>query len=344
MTLWLDRLVVLAAKHQKKLLIITVLLFVLFPVVIRANYPSRLLCVVIMYATLAGAMNAVNGYSGQFCIGFAGFVCVGAYVQAILSTVLGWNFWLLLLLGGIASALVGFIVSLPTLKLSGIYLSIVTIGTSEMIRLIALNWTSLTGGAHGIQGIPAPELFGLDFSSPRLFYYIFLAIGLLFLFCTDRVLNSRVGRAWLSIRENQTAAQSLGIPISHYKSISFVYSAFWAGLCGAAYASFVVFIDTTVFSMTLSMDIISMVLIGGSGTLAGPVIGAFVVQFLSEGLRPFGVWRYVVYAILIIAMMWIRPQGLGGSARSSVFAVSNEKRKRGAKRMGAEPEITDAGR
>jgi branched-chain amino acid transport system permease protein len=161
-----------------------------------------------------------------------------------------------------------------------------------------------------------------------LFYYIFLVIGLLFLFCTHRVLNSRVGRAWLSIRENQTAAQSLGIPISHYKSISFVYSAFWAGLCGAAYASFVVYVDSTYFAMSLSMDIISMVLIGGSGTLGGPVVGAFVVQFLSEGLRPFGVWRYVVYALLIIAMMWLRPQGLGGTARSSVFAVTKEKRAR----------------
>ena len=314
------------SKNRKWCILGIAVLFLMFPVIIQAKYPSRLLSVIIMYATLAGAMNVVNGYSGQFCIGFAGFVCVGAYVQAILSTTFGWSFWPLMLLGGIAAAFVGFIVSLPTLRLSGIYLSVVTIGISEVIRLIALNWTSLTGGAHGIQGVPPPKLLNLDFTDPRLFYYIFLIVAILFIFCTYRVLRSRVGRAWLSIRENQIAARSLGIPTSRYKSMCFVYSAFWAGLCGAIYASFVVYLDSTYFTMGFSMDIISMLLIGGSGTLAGPVVGAFGVQLLSEVLRPFGVWRYVVYALLIIAMMWLRPQGLVGSTRSSMFAITREKR------------------
>ncbi|MDR3209163.1 MAG: branched-chain amino acid ABC transporter permease [Oscillospiraceae bacterium] len=337
-----ERLAVFVGKHRKWLLLGVAVLFLLFPLIVQAKYPSRLMCVIIMYATLAGTMNVVNGYSGQFCIGFAGFICVGAYVQAILSTALGWSFWPLLLLGGVASAFVGFLVSLPTLRLSGIYLSVVTIGASEVIRLIALNWTSLTGGAHGIRGIPAPRLLGLDFSDPRLFYYIFLGIGLLFLVCTYRVLRSRVGRAWLSIRENQTAARSLGIPTSRYKSVCFVYSAFWAGLCGAAYASFVVYMDSTYFSMGLSTDIISMALIGGTGTLAGPVVGAFVVQLLSEGLRPFGVWRYVVYAALIILMMWVRPQGLSGSARSSILSVARDRSGRKAKRRVKKPEAAES--
>ena len=332
------------AKYKMWFVLAIAILFILFPIVIRTKYPSRLMCVIIMYATLAGAMNVVNGYSGQFCIGFSGFICVGAYVQAILSTTLGWSFWPLLILGGIASAIVGFIVSLPTLRLSGIYLSIVTIGASEVIRLIALNWTSLTGGTHGIQGIPPPRLFGLDFSDPRLFYYVFLAIGILFLVCTHRILKSRVGRAWMSIRENQTAARSLGIPTPRYKSICFAYAAFWAGICGAAYASLVVYMDSTYFSMGMSTDIISMVLIGGSGTLPGPIVGAFVVQFLSEGLRPFGVWRYVVYAILVIAMMWVRPQGLAGSSRSSMLAVTRDKTSKTARRLRKKPTTSDIGR
>ena len=315
-------------KNKTWVLLALAIAAILFPIVVQSKYTSRFMCVILMYCTLGGALNTINGYSGQFCIGFAGFVCIGAYTQGILSTVFGWNFWALLLLGGIASAFVGFLVSLPTLRLSGIYLAIVTIGLSEVIRLIVLNWTSVTGGAHGIKGIPAPSLFGISFSNPRLYYYIFLAILFLFLFCTSRILKSRVGRAWLSIRENQTAARSLGISTPYYKSLCFVYAAFWGGLIGSAYAAFVVYIDSTYFTMGLSMDILSMVIIGGSGTLVGPIVGAFVVQLLTESLRSFGTWRYVVYAVLIIAMMWVRPQGLAGSSKASSLVYKRTKKKR----------------
>ncbi len=314
-----------AKNHIWAVLLALFVVGLFFPVIVKNKYITRIMCLILMYSTIGGALNVINGYSGQFCIGFAGFVCVGAYTQAILSTRLGWSFWPLLLLGGILACIVGFVVSLPTLRLSGIYLAIVTIGMSEVIRLIALNWTSLTGGSHGIRGIPMPKLLGLDFSNPRIYYYVFFFLAVLFLFCTTRLLNSRVGRAWLSIRENQIAAASLGVPVARYKCICFMYAAFWAGLMGSAYASYVVYIDSTFFTMGMSIDLLSMVIIGGSGTLVGPVVGACVVEALTEGLRSFGTWRYVVYALLIIAMMWVRPQGLFGSSKSSDLAYSRKK-------------------
>jgi branched-chain amino acid transport system permease protein len=143
-----------------------------------------------------------------------------------------------------------------------------------------------------------------------------LALALIFLFCTGRVMKSRVGRAWMSIREDPLAAQSLGVEISRYKAFNFMYGAFWIGIAGAVYAPYVRFIDSTFFTLDEGFNILSMVIIGGQGTLVGPVVGSLIVNFLTEWLRPIGAWRMVAYAGLIIAMMWLRPQGLAGASDS----------------------------
>ena len=281
---------------------------------IKALY-LRYACNIMMYATLAGSLNAINGYSGQTCLGQAGFFAIGAYTCAILSTRFSISFWLLLPICGFAAGLVGLLVSLPTLRLSGIYLSIVTLGASEIIRIIAQT-ASITGGAMGIKGIPYPWLFGLDTFRPEYYYFIFLFIGILFLFCTSRILNSRVGRAWISIREDLVAAKSLGVRTSFYKSLNFVYGAFWAGVIGCCYAPFVNFIESSQFTTDKGFDVLAMIVIGGQGTLVGPIIGSAIVTILTESLRFLGVWRYVIYALIIIAMMWLRPQGIAGDTNS----------------------------
>jgi ABC transporter len=269
-----------------------------------------------MYSTLAGALNSINGYSGQTCLGIAGFFCIGAYTEAVLATKLHLSFWLLLPISGIVTALIGLLIALPTLKMRGIYLSIVTLGFSEIVRLIALNWTGVTGGALGIKGIPAPELFGYSIKNAKSYYYIFLVIAALFLFVTNRVVHSRVGRAWMSIREDQLASRSLGVETPKYKAMNFMYGAFWAGVVGATYAPYVKFIDSTYFTLDEGWNVLSMVIIGGQGTLLGPILGAGIVNFITEILRPIGEWRLVAFAILIIVMLWLRPQGLAGASDS----------------------------
>lgn len=291
-------------------------------------------CNILMYATLAGSLNIINGYSGQTCLGQAGFFCIGAYTCAILSTKFGTSFWLCLPLAGILGAIVGGVVSLPTLRLQGIYLSIVTLGASEIIRIIAQSWTSVTGGAMGIKSIPKPMLFGMKIFKPQHYFYIFLGLAVIFLFLSSRVLKSRVGRAWMSIREDQIAARSLGVEIKQYKSSNFMYGAFWAAVVGAAYAPFVSFIEASQFTLDTGFDILAMVVIGGQGTLVGPIVGASIVTVLTEALRFLSYWRYVIYALIIILMMWVRPQGLVG-ASNSVLAGGQLRRKVDKKAGGA---------
>jgi branched-chain amino acid transport system permease protein len=217
--------------------------------------------------------------------------------------------------------------------MSGVYLSIVTLGFSEIMRLLALNWTSLTGGPLGIKGIPVPLFFNIPLRSPRTYYYLFLVLAIIFLFCTGRVIKSRIGRAWMSIREDPLASRSLGVESSRFKALNFMYGAFWIGIAGAVYAPYVRFIDSTFFTLDEGFNILSMVIIGGQGTLIGPVVGSILVNFLTELLRPIGAWRMVAYAVLIIVMMWVRPQGLVGASDSILAARKigkwSEKQKKG---------------
>ena len=303
-------------KYKVAAIVIGVSILLLMPCIFPKNYIMGVMCRILMYATMAGALNTVNGYSGQTCLGIAGFFCIGAYTEAALSVRFGLSLWVLLPIAGILTALVGLLVAAPTLRMSGIYLSIVTLGFSEIARLIALNWTSVTGGALGIKGIPSPVFMGITIKSSKIYYYIFLALAVIFLFVTNRVLKSRVGRAWMAIREGEVAARSLGVESYKYKAFNFMYGAFWAGIAGAAYAPYVRFLDSTYFTLDEGWNVLSMVVIGGQGTLAGPIVGSVIVNFLTEVLRPIGEWRLVVYGVVIIAVLWLRPQGLVGASNS----------------------------
>lgn len=322
-----DKLYGVLAPVKKYGLFVAIGILALLPMVVSKTYILGLLCRVLMYATLAGSLNVINGYSGRMCIGHAGFFCIGSYVEAILATRMGISFWVLLPLAGAAAALMGLFVALPTLKMRGVYLAIITLGFSEIIRLLALNWTDVTGGAMGIKNIPVPRLGGIEFSNARTYYYIFLAIAVLFLFITRRVIRSRLGRAWMSIREDQLAARSLGVNTPAYKAVNFMYGAFWAGIIGAAYAPYARFIDSTIYTLDEGFNILSMVIVGGMGTLTGPLAGSVVINVLTELLRPIGQWRMVAYGVLIIVMMWFRPQGLIG-ASDSVLAGRDIKMKK----------------
>lgn len=305
-------------KYRVPLMVLLFIFLCIFPFFTNKSYVLGVMCRIFLYSVLAGALNTINGYSGQFCLGVAGFFCVGAYSEAILATTLKMNFWIILPIAGLITAAIGLLVALPTLKMQGIYLAIVTLGFSEIARLVALNWTSLTGGPMGIKGIPVPEIFGFTIRSTKHFYYLYLFVAILFLFVTSRVIRSRIGRAWMSIREDQLAAKSLGVFTSRYKALNFMYGAFWAGIGGAIYAPYVRFIDSTYFTLDEGWNILSMMIIGGQGTLVGPIVGSVIVNYLTELLRPIGQWRLVAYALLIIVMMWWRPQGLAGASNSIV--------------------------
>ena len=325
-------------RYQTVLLFFVLILFCAVPFIITKAAILRYACNILLFATLAGSLNVINGYSGQTCLGQAGFFAIGAYACGILTATLGLDFWLALPIAGVLAALVGLLVSLPTLKLQGIYLSIVTLGASEIIRIIAQTWTPVTGGSLGIKNIPYPWLFGVDTFRPRYYYFILLFIGVVFLFVTRRVLRSRVGRSWISIREDQVAAKSLGVRTSYYKSLNFMYGAFWAGVIGCAYAPFVNYIEASQFSADTGFNVLAMIVIGGQGTLIGPILGSAIVTILTESLRFLQNWRYVIYSIIIIAMMWLRPQGIAG-ASNSVLAGGIIRRKAHPARKGGSAHV-----
>ncbi len=278
-----------------------------------------------LYILLCSSLNVVNGYSGQFNVGQAGFYCIGAYTAAILNTRLGLSFWLLLPVSGIVTALFSLLLSLPTAKLRGMYFTIVTLGFNEIVRQVMLNWNSLTRGPRGISGIKTPVFFGMDIPRSSLFYYVIFFLACLMLFCTNRVLRSRTGRAWMSIREDISAASSLGVETARAKTVNLAYSAFWAGVAGCFYAFFQRFVSPDSFSLDESFNILAMTIIGGQGTLLGPVVGAVVVNLLTELLRSALEYRMLIYSALIILMMWLQPQGLVGSFSALVRVIRSRK-------------------
>lgn len=314
-------------RHKYAAAVLTLGVLAVLPLLTDSSYFTGILIRILLYTILASSLNMINGYSGQFNLGQAGLYCIGSYTAGILAVKYQISFWLLLVISGLVTALFGYLVSLPTMKLAGVYLAIVTIGFSEITRLVALNWTGLTGGPMGIKGIPRPMIFGFKLSKPIHFYYVALLLAILVIFIMRRVIRSRIGRAWIAIREDQTAASFLGVNARHLKSLNFSFGAFFAGVAGCFAAYYYQFISSDMFSMDEGFNILAMVIIGGQGTLVGPVAGAVVVNTITEVFRFAANYRMVLYALLIIVMMWFRPQGLAG-ASNSVFAAKSQKKKK----------------
>jgi len=257
---------------------------------------------------LAMSLNLVNGCAGQFSLGHAGFMGVGAYVSATFTSVLNLSPFFqtdlgvgcAIILGGVAAAIAGYLVGLPSLRLKGDYLAIVTLGFGEIIRICFLNIEAV-GGARGLSGIPANANF--------FWIYSWVVITFVALF---RLLRSSHGRAVLSVRENEIAAESMGVDISKYKVIAFVISSFFAGIAGGLFAHFQSFIDPNSFVFNKSVEAVIMVVIGGMGSLSGAILGGIIVTLLPEVLRIVGEYRMIIFPLILIVLMLVRPMGLFG--------------------------------
>lgn len=316
-------------KNENKIIMIIMGVLFFVPILIKNKVIINVVILIELYILLVSSLNVINGYSGQFSVGQAAFYCVGAYTAGILSTTYGLSFWLILPISGIVAAISSLLLSIPTAKLRGNYFTIVTLGMCEVVRLVCVNWKSLTRGPKGISGIPSPVFFGIKYQRNIFFFYVLFVLCCLVIFLTSRILKSRVGRAWLSIRENQDAASSLGIDAAKYKTLNLAYSAFWAGVAGCIYAYYQRFIAPEIFSIDESFNIMTMNVIGGQGTLLGPIVGAIVIKLITEAFRSALQYRMLIYSALIIVMMWVRPQGLAGAInRDASVKKKNEKEKK----------------
>jgi branched-chain amino acid transport system permease protein len=263
------------------------------------------------FILLAIGLNIVVGYAGLLDLGFVAFYGIGAYTLAYLGTVHGFPFWPTLVFGVFLTAMSGVILGAPTLRLRGDYLAIVTLGFGEIVRIVAVN-TEALGGARGITPIPhPPPMFGIEFLlDPLPYYYLILTMIVLAIAFSVRLQRSRVGRAWTAIREDEDAAELMGVPTFRFKLLAFAIGAMIGGLAGAVFAGKVIFIAPTNFPFILSATILAAVLLGGAGNLPGVILGAFLIAWLPERFRGFADYRILVFGAALVAMMALRPQGL----------------------------------
>jgi branched-chain amino acid transport system permease protein len=283
-----------------------------FPLLVTSEYILRIAVLAGIYVILASSLNVTNGYTGLFSFGHAAFYGIGAYTAAILATRAGLSFWLTLPLAGVVSGAFGAAIALPTLRLRGIFLALVTIGFQEITFLVTLNWIGLTRGPMGIPGIPPPAIWGSPLTGNRGFYYLILALDLLVLFILSRIVASRVGRAFVAIREDEVAAQASGIATFRYKVLSFIIATVFAGAAGAFYAHHARFVSADSFRLDETFIILTMLIVGGMGSLLGPVIGAVFLVVLPEASRFLAEYRGVAYGSILIAVILFRPEGIAG--------------------------------
>jgi branched-chain amino acid transport system permease protein len=289
-----------------------IIFFMTFPLFIKSDYIVRIFIQVGIYVLLTSSLNIINGYTGLFSVGHAGFYGVGAYGSAVLCTKLGASFWLGMPFGVLLAALMGYLIAKPTLRLRGVFLTLTTMGFNMIIMLIFLNWDSVTNGSLGITRIPAPVLFNIRFIQPFPYYYFIIILDFLVIIFLSRLMSSRFGLTLKAIREDERAAACSGINVTSYKNAAFVLSALLAGLAGDFYAHYFRYIAPETFNYAESFIIVTMLAFGGPGNILGPIVGTFILVGVTEAFRAFADYRMVFYGTLLILMMLVRPQGLVG--------------------------------
>lgn len=291
------------------------LFLLILPLVIVSDYQKHILIVAGIYVILVSALNLLIGYLGEISLGHIAFFGIGAYTSALLSLKWGTSYWIGLPAAGITAGIFGFLIGYPTLRTRGPYFVIVTLAFSEILRLICNNWIPLTNGPMGLKNVRPPGLYlgtliHYDFSSKNSYYYLILALVSFTLYVCYRFVNSRFGRACMAIRENEPLASSVGICASKWGIFTFVLSTFLVGLAGSFYAHYVLFISPDLFGFSLTVNMLFMLIIGGKGTLAGPVLGAILFTIIPEYLRVAEIYRLPIFGLLLMLAVLFVPQGM----------------------------------
>lgn len=295
----------------------TVVFALALPLLGIKSYYLHIAILSLLHIILALGLNIIAGYTGQLSLGQAAFFGIGSYTAALLMLEWKWSFWLATPAATIIAALVGVVVGIPALRLKGPYFVISTMGFGEIVRLIFLNWESVTRGPNGLPGIPGPDpislgFITLTFDTKAGAYYLILCILLILLCIYHNMIYSRIGRALRAIRNDSIAAEVMGINLSFYKVLAFSLSAGMAGLAGALYAGYIRFISPDTFTGAESINIVIMMVIGGMGTIIGPILGAVGITYLLETMRFLADYRLIIYGLLMFFIILYMPRGLAG--------------------------------
>ena len=309
-------------ERRRNSLIILVLSLVLLLVLPRilGIFLTNVVAQVGTFVLMALGLNIVVGFAGLLDLGYVAFFAVGAYVTALLTSTgdlgFGINFWIAMPIGVIAAVLFGIVLGIPVLRLRGDYLAIVTLGFGEIIRVLVRSdlLKPIIGGAQGILDVGRPNFGSFTFVTPQHYYYLILAGCMLALFIAWRLRDGRAGRQWMAVREDEDVAEAVGINLVGTKLLAFAIGAGFAGLSGAIFGSRVGSVFPNSFELLISINVLAIIIVGGVGSLPGVILGAFVLVGLPELLREFVEFRLLIYGILLIVMMLVRPEGLWPSA------------------------------
>lgn len=287
------------------------------PSFVKVPYFMHLIILALIWVVMAQGQNLIQGFTGYVSIAQAGFMGVGAYFSTLLSTKLGWPVWHTIWMAPVFTGFIAIFVGYPSLRVKGHYFAIVTLAYNMVIFTVLLTYSSLTGGEAGIPNIARPSEFSLgntpinfEGRSNVNYYYLVLVTATLSIALSALILRSRVGRVLLSIRQNETLAEAVGVVTWRYKLFAFIVSASLAGLAGALYAHYIGFLNPEPFGVDQSLNAILAVILGGSGTLSGPVVGSFAVVFLPEYLRIADSYRLITYGLILVIATIFLPHGL----------------------------------
>jgi branched-chain amino acid transport system permease protein len=283
------------------------------PLLVHNDYSLTVMSTAYIFALATVGLNLITGYTGQFNLAHGGFMAIGAYTVGILTVDHGVPFWAAFALSGVVCVVLGFFVGILSLRLRGNYFSIFTLCVGYIIFLVIEKWDSLTHGVVGIIGINAPPGIGpITFDSPRSLYYLTLAFLALGMWLMHRIVDSLLGHTFVAIRNSENLAQALGIDLMSNKLLAFLISTFYAGIAGGLYAGFVRFLGPDLASIDHTFDMTMYVVVGGIGTLAGPLIGALAVPWITQYLQFMQDYRFLVFGPLLIVLLIFLPNGLVG--------------------------------
>lgn len=283
------------------------------PWVLGNAYLLRVWMLLLIYALIALGLNLVVGLAGLVSLGQAGLLAIGAYTTAILTTKLGVGFIPALVASMVLSAVFGVLLAYPTVRVKGVYLAVITIAFGIVVENVAIEWSSLTGGTTGISNIPKINLFGLELDDTR-FYYLIGAIFLVAFIVHYNLMHSRFGRAMRAATQSETAIRSLGVNPISARTLAFALAAAYAGVAGTLYAYLNNYVNPDTFRFLDSLRYLLMVILGGSGTVLGPLIGAGILTYVPEAFQAFGVWQHFAYGALLAFVIFAMPMGIVGSA------------------------------
>ncbi|MGM0899565.1 MAG: branched-chain amino acid ABC transporter permease [Bacillota bacterium] len=298
---------------QRNVIAVLILFAIVFPFITNNNYLIHIMTLAFIWIIAVYGLNLLAGYTGYLSLAHAGFFAIGAYSLALLTTKAQMNYWLAFVLALIITSVLGLLIGLISLRTKEHFFAIYTLCVGYIIYLIIDKWDSLTGGVRGLIGIPTPGNIGpIEFNTPISNYYLVLFFLLFTILVVYRIVHSLSGRTYIAIRNSEDLAQTIGINTTKNKLMVFVISTFFAGLAGALYASFIRFIGPDIGYITITFDLLTYLIVGGIGTLSGPVVGTILLVWISQQLQFLQDYRMMIFGPILTLLVIFYPRGISG--------------------------------